>query len=178
MKPEESGSSSAGVEFGWISAQWAWNQNRTNNGLAQRLRITLTFMQPSDLGTKRRRKITFNLTDRMREFSDANAFQKRVKALALQEKAKWIGKSRLRQPPKGEPIEEIHKKNIPDLAMTARIDGDIICARLYSTTQTIDLRFDQKPTEAQAVYYEGCATWGCRPKNRVKDDFKDWLNYA
>lgn len=168
------------LRFEWITAQWAWSSQAGRAGEPRRLRVTLSFLMPEEIGTRQQpHRITFNLTDRRREFRPANQFQQRCLTLSALADDRWIGKARLRQP-RGQPVATQHRRNIPDLVMTARIDQAqaVIRARLYTPQQTIDLVFDQPLSLAQQKYYEGAARWGRLPRARPRDDFYDWLRYA
>jgi len=167
-------------DFGWIIAQWTWSKNRNKKDSASRLRITLTFQSTADIGTKiKPKKITFNLTDRLREFQAANLFQERIKSWAVLNESKWIGKARLRQPKSYDgALPDHYRLNIPDLAMTARIENGVVVAGLHSVIETIQLIFDQPLTERQKEIYDGEARWGKRIKVRPRDEFYDWRAYA
>jgi hypothetical protein len=179
VEPRESGSDIADpAQITWICAQWAWSQTRRKkeDTPATRLRITVTLQYQGDTKPK---KITFNLTDRLREFQDANVFQKHIKTTAALNNHRWLGKARIRQPKNYEgALPEHYRKNIPDMAMSAWLEHSTIHARLWTTEQQIDLVFDQPLTAAQSKLYEGEARWGTKLRNRVQDDFYDWRNYA
>ena len=166
----------------WICAQWAFNQTRRKNDTtpATRIRITATLHYQSDMGTQvRPKKITFSMTDRLREFQPANPFQKHIKTMEMLRNIRWIGKARIRQPKTYEgPLPDHYRKNIPDLVMTAWIENDLLHARLHTTEQTIDLVFDQELSLAQQKLYDGEARWGKKIRRRPRDDFYDWKNYA
>ena len=166
----------------WICAQWAWSRTRAKRAdqKAQRLRITATIHYASDMGTPNApKRITFNLTDRMREFQPANPFQQQVRTLAGLQGQKWIGKARIRQPKNFDGcLPDQFRRNIPDLVMTATIQDTCIVATLYTVEQRIELKFDQPLTTAQQNIYEGEARWGERIRRRPVDDFYDWKNYA
>jgi hypothetical protein len=53
-------------------------------------------------------------------------------------------------------VEEQHRRNIPDVVMSAWHDSDrnIICARLFTPQQQIDLEFDQALSEKQKQIYD------------------------
>lgn len=167
-------------DFGWIVAQWAWSKSRRKNDKATRLRVTVTFQPTADIGTKNKpKKITFNLTDRLREFQAANLFQETIKSWAVLNQSKWMGKARLRQPKSYEgSLPDHYRLNIPDLVMTAAIQDGIIVADLHTMSGTIKLRFDQPLTERQQQVYDGEARWGKRIRVRPRDEFYDWRNYA
>jgi hypothetical protein len=168
------------VRFAWIAAQWAWSQNSRNRSPEpSRLRVTMTFMLPEEVGTQQRpHRITFNLTDRLREFQAANTFQKHIKTLVILRQDRWIGKARIRQS-RTEPVQDLHRRNIPDLTMSAWIESAVIHARLWTPIQQIDLVFDQDLTEKQQQCYEGAAVWGTQPRRpRPRDDFYDWIAHA
>jgi len=166
--------------FGWIVAQWAWSSNRNKKDKATRLRVTVTFQTTSDIGTKiKPKKITFNLTDRLREFQAANLFQESIKSYAVLTESRWIGKARLRQPKSYDgALPDYYRMNIPDLTMTARIENGVVAAQLHSMTGTIPLIFDQPLTERQKQVYDGEARWGKRIRIRPRDEFYDWRKYA
>ena len=166
----------------WICAQWAWSRTRARRADAEatRLRITTTLHYTTDIGTPNPpKRITFNLTDRLREFQPANAFQQHVRTLAALQNQRWIGKARIRQPRNfaGE-LPEVYRRNIPDLVMTAHIRNSVIEATLYTMEQQIVLTFDQPLSAAQQQVYEGEARWGQRIRRRPVDDFYDWKKYA
>lgn len=167
---------SAGFELAWVAAQWTWASERN-----QRLRVAMTFMTPQDILTRTQpKRITFYLTDRLREFRPTNDLQQRVATVAALQQVRWIGKARIRQRA-GQPVEDYHRRNIPDMVMTAQVqDEDLgrpwIKARLYTIQQQIDLDFTHTLTPGQRRYYLGAAIWGCRPG--PKDDFYDWQSYA
>jgi len=169
------------LRFEWITAQWAWSKTSKKTGEPTRLRVTVTFMLPEEIGTRQKpHKITFNLTDRLREFKPANLFQQQIKTVIGVRGDRWIGKARIRQP-RNEPVAEQHRRNIPDVVMSAWHDEtrNIICARLFTPQQQIDLEFDQALSEKQRQIYDGAASWGRLPKkNRPRDDFYDWIRYA
>jgi hypothetical protein len=167
-------------EFGWIVAQWAWSKSRARQDKATRLRVTMTFQQRDEIGTRSRpKKITFNLTDRLREFQGANLFQEQIKTWAVLNQSRWIGKARLRQPKNYEgALPDHYRLNIPDLVMTAQIVSGVIQAELHTMNQTIVLTFDQPLTELQKQVYDGEARWGRRIKVRPRDEFYDWRRYA
>jgi len=167
-------------DFGWIVAQWAWSKNRNKQDKATRIRITLTFQPTREIGTQiKPKKITFNLTDRLREFQGANLFQEGIKSWAVLNEARWIGKARLRQPKNYQgALPEHYRMNIPDLVMTASIKDSVIQAELHSLSGTIILVFDQPLTERQKQTYDGEARWGKRIKIRPRDEFYNWRDYA
>lgn len=180
MTQEESGSViTPTVRFAWIAAQWAWSQ-QTGQAHRQpsRLRVTCTFMLPEEVGTTHKpRKITFNLTDRLREFQPANPFQQHIKTAVVLRGDAWIGKARIRRP-RHEPAADQYRRNIPDLVMSAWQDSGVIHARLWTPIEQIDLVFDQPLTDKQQMIYDGAAVWGTRPRTRPRDDFYDWIRYA
>jgi hypothetical protein len=164
------------LALAWVAAQWTWASDKNT-----RLRVAMTFMTPQDIEQRAQpRRITFYLTDRMREFRATNELQQQVLTLALLRQQQWIGKARIRQRA-GQAVQDHHRRNIPDVAMTAQVidtgpDQAHVEAMLYTPNQQIALVFDQPLTTAQRRYYLGAATWGCRPAPR--DDFHDWMNYA
>lgn len=169
------------VRFEWITAQWAFRRQSTNPNPAQRIAVAMTFMLPEEIGTRQQpHKITFYLTDRWREFQPGNPFQRHIHTMAGLRGVRWIGKARLRQR-RGQEVTDHHRRNIPDLVMTADIaDADTadpwLQARLWTPLQQIDLDFRRPLTEGQRRYYEGAAAWGRVP--RARDDFGDWIRYA
>lgn len=168
------------VRFQWIAAQWAWIKTDHKKGQAERLRVTMTFQLPEEVGTKQRpHKITFNLTNRHREFRGANPFQNHVRTLVTLAGDRWIGKARLRRN-KNEPVQDQHRRNIPDLVMSARVaEGGYLQARLWTPIEQIDLDFTVPLTAAQQQHYDGAAVWGTRPRSPApRDDFYDWIRYA
>ena len=172
----------APIRFEWITAQWAWHKQRDNEKQAQRLRVSMTFMTPEEIGTQQKpHKITFYLTDRHREFQATNPLQQQVVSIAGLKNQRWIGKARIRQP-RGERVQDHHRRNIPDLVMTAAIvdtDWPYIQATLYTPEQQITLDFNQTLSLAQQKYYEGGAVWGRVPERKKPvDDFHDWMRYA
>lgn len=183
LPQEESGSVIAEPDpIAWICAQWAWSKTRARKAdrEATRIRITATIHYQSDMGTQNKpKRITFNLTDRLREFQAANPFQQQVRTMAGLQNQRWIGKARIRQPRhfEGE-LPDIFRRNIPDLVMTACIEDSKIHATLYTMDQKIELVFDQPLTAAQQKLYEAEARWGQRIKRRPVDDFYDWKKYA
>lgn len=167
------------VRFQWIAAQWAWNKTQAKRGAAQRIRVTMTFMLPEEVGTKQPpHKITFNLTDRHREFRGANPFQNHVKTMATVAGHTWIGKARLRRN-KNEEVQDQHRRNIPDLVMSAWTEDHHLVARLWTPIESIELVFAVPLTEAQAKHYDGAAVYGTKPRPaKPRDDFYDWIKYA
>lgn len=180
---EESGNAIAEPDpIAWICAQWCWSKTRARRAdqKATRLRVTATIHYATDMGTQNPpKRITFNLTDRLREFQPANPFQQHVRTLAGLQDQRWIGKARIRQPKHFDgDLPDQYRRNIPDLVMTAQIESDCIQATLYTMDQTIELRFDQPLSAAQQKIYEGEARWGERIRRRPVDDFYDWKKYA
>lgn len=168
------------IQFEWITAQWAFRKHRGREAQASRIAITLTFLMPQEIGTQiRPHKITFYLTDRLREFQATNDLQRRVLTWAGLNDQRWVGKARVRQS-RTEPVQDYHRRNIPDLVMTAEIaqpDGDsFVRAYLHTPREMITLEFTHPLTAAQQRYYEGAARWGNLPQ--VRDDFTDWIRYA
>ena len=133
----------------------------------------MTFMLPEEIGTPQApHRITFYLTDRWREFRPANLFQRQIHESA---RTTWIGKARVRQ----RAGQEVHRRNIPDLVMTAWDADGVLQAQVHSPQQMIDLRFDQPVTERQQPYYMAAAAWGrVQRAPRARDDFYDWLQHA
>lgn len=166
------------LRFEWITAQWAFRKQHSNPNPATRLSVMLTFMLPEEIGTGQRpHKITFYLTDRWREFQAVNLFQQRIQQMAQAREVRWIGKARVRQQ-RNQPVEDHHRRNIPDLVMTATLQDQVVVAQLYSPQQEITLRFDQPLSAEQRRYYQGGAQWGRVPRRRARDDFYDWLRHA
>jgi hypothetical protein len=177
---QESGvESTPTVRFQWIAAQWAWNKTSTKKGDAVRIRVTMTFMLPEEVGTKQPpHKVTFSLTDRMREFRGLNPFQNHIKTLTMLNGHKWIGKARVRRS-KTEEVQDHHRRNIPDLAMSAWIEDQHLVTRLWTPVEQIDLHFTVPLTIQQQKHYDGAAVYGTKPKAvKPKDDFYDWIKYA
>jgi hypothetical protein len=184
MSQEKGVESTPTVRFQWIAAQWAWIKTEQKRGVAERLRVTMTFMLPEEVGTRQRpHKITFNLTNRHREFRGANLFQEHVKSLAVLAGHRWIGKARLRRN-KNEEVQDHHRRNIPDLVMSAWTEENTagqgyLVARLWTPIEQIRLEFTVPLTQAQKQHYDGSAMYGTRPRPpRARDDFYDWIRYA
>ena len=179
MSQERGVESTPTVRFQWIAAQWAWNKTDQKTGAAERLRVTMTFQLPEEVGTRQRpHRITFNLTNRAREFRGANPFQNHVKTLVTLAGHRWIGKARLRRS-RTETVQEQHRRNIPDLVMSAWIQDHHLVARLWTPLEQIDLDFVVPLTPAQQQHYDGAAVYGTRARSAPpRDDFYDWIRYA